>query len=79
VNGAKTKCILNRFGKAKVTEIGQVKRDQAYELAAVAYTRAADAFELATTAYRAAVIAYDLSALDDEGSQFDPPETEPDK
>ena len=77
MQGAETKCITDWFRKAKVTEIGQTQRDEAYQLAAVAYTRAADAFELATTAYRAAVIAYDLSALDDESSQFDPPETEP--
>ena len=72
MDGAETKCITDWFRKAKVTEIGQTQRDEAYQLAAVA-------FELATTAYRAAVIAYDLSALDDESSQFDPPETEPGK
>lgn len=52
--------------------------EEAYEVAAVAYARAAESFEVSTNAWRAAVMAYDLATGATDSEQFELPKTGPD-
>jgi hypothetical protein len=60
-----------------MTKLERQKLEEAYEVAAAAYTRAADAFEVATESWKASVMAYDAATGANEGAMFDPPKIEP--